>query len=136
MQKGYAQGQKSNPVMTRIMRILKANMYAYMVTIIFLLTIAVLITHTNIGVDKEKIIIITGIILSTFIAGTDTAKGERKDGWKWGIIGSLVYAVIYFTIAALTSEASLLLCTNALVMVCVMLCSGAVGGMFGINMRK
>ncbi len=136
MQKGYAQGQKSNPVMTRIMRILKANMYAYMVTIIFLLTIAVLITHTNIGVDKEKIIIITGIILSTFIAGTDTAKGERKDGWKWGIVGSLVYAVIYFTIAALTSEASLLLCTNALVMVCVMLCSGAVGGMFGINMRK
>lgn len=136
MQKGYVKGQKENPMITRMIRILKANMYAYMVTIIFLLTTAVLITHTNIGVDKEKIIIITGIILSTFIAGTDTAKGERKDGWKWGVVGSVVYAGIYFTIAALTSDASLLLCTNALVMLCVMLCSGAVGGMLGINMRK
>lgn len=111
-------------------------MYAYMVTIIFLLITAVLITHTNIGADKEKIIIITGIIVSTFIAGLDTAKGERRDGWKWGIIGALVYAGIYFAIATLTSGASLLLCTNALVMLCVMICSGAVGGMLGINMRK
>lgn len=136
MQKGYVKGQKTNQVMARVVRILKANMYAYMVTIIFLLTTAVLITHTNIGVDKEKIIIITGVILSTFISGADMAKGEKKDGWKWGIVGSSVYAVIYFTIAALTSDASLLLCTNALVMVCVMLCSGAVGGMLGINMRN
>ncbi|HHX59317.1 MAG TPA: TIGR04086 family membrane protein [Epulopiscium sp.] len=136
MQKGYPQGQKTSQMGTRIIRILKANMYAYMVTIIFLLTTAVLLTHTNMGMNKEKIIIITGIILSTFIAGTDTAKGERKDGWKWGIVGSIVYAAIYFTIAGLTSDVSLLLCTNAIVMLCVMLCSGAVGGMFGINMRK
>ncbi len=140
MQKSYVKGSKTgaktNPVTTRVARILKANMYAYMVTIIFLLTTAVLITHTNIGVDKEKIIIITGIILSTFIAGADTSKGERKDGWKWGIVGASIYAAIYFAIAAFTSEASLLLCTNALVMLCVMLCSGAVGGMLGINMKK
>lgn len=136
MQKGYSQSQKTNPIIKRTMRILKANLYAYMITIIFLLITAVLITHTNIGVDKEKIIIITGIILATFIAGTDTAKGEKKDGWKWGIIGALLYAVIYFTIAALTAEASLLLCTNAFVMLCVMVCSGAVGGMLGINMKK
>ena len=136
MQKSYAKGQKSNLTGQRLLRILKANMYAYLVTIIFLLITAVLITHTNIGIDKEKIIIITGIILSTFIAGTDTAKGEQKDGWKWGIVGSAAYAVIYFAIAMLTSKASLLLCTNALVILCVMLCSGAVGGMLGINMKK
>lgn len=136
MQKGYSQGQKTNPMIKRTMRILKANLYAYMITIIFLLITAVLITHTNMGVDKEKIIIITGIILATFIAGMDTAKGEKKDGWKWGIIGALLYAAIYFTIAALTAEASLLLCTNAFVMLCVMVCSGAVGGMLGINMKK
>lgn len=136
MQKGYSKGQKSNLVGQRTIRVLKANMYAYMVTFIFLLITAVLITHTNIGIDKEKIIIITGIIISTFIAGTDTAKGEEKDGWKWGMVGAALYAIIYFTIAALTSKASLLLCTNALVMLCVMLCSGAVGGMLGINMRK
>lgn len=136
MQKNYSQSQKENPMIRRIMRILKANLYAYMVTIIFLLITAVLITHTNIGVDKEKIIIITGIILATFIAGMDTAKGEKKDGWKWGIGGALVYAGIYFSIAAFTSEPSLLLCTNALVMLCVMVCSGTVGGMLGINMRK
>ncbi len=118
------------------MRILKANLYAYMVTIVFLLITAVLITHTNMGVDKEKIIIITGIILATFVVGMDTAKGEQTGGWKWGVMGALVYAAIYFTIAALTSGASLLLCTNSLVMLCVMLCSGTVGGMLGINMRK
>ena len=136
MEKSYGRGKKSNIAGQRIIRILKANMYAYMVTIIFLLITAVLITHTNMGVDKEKIIVITGIIISTFIAGTDTAKGEEKDGWKWGIVGALVYGAIYFTIAMLTSEPSLLLRTNALVMLCVMLCSGGVGGMLGINMRK
>lgn len=120
----------------RVLRVVKANVYAYMVTVIFLLITAVLITHTNIGVEKEKIIIITGIIISTFIAGLDTAKGEKRNGWKWGIVGSAIYAVIYFGIAAVTSDASLLLCANALVMLCVMLCSGAVGGMLGINMRK
>lgn len=136
MQKTYLQGQKTRPILRRALGILKANLYAYMVTIIFLLITAVLITHTNMGSDKEKIIIITGIILATFIAGMDTAKGEKKDGWKWGIIGALVYGGIYFAIAAFTSEPSLLLCTNALVMLCVMLCSGTVGGMIGINMKK
>lgn len=136
MGKGYSKGQKPNTVGSRIVRIAKANMYAYMLTVIFLLITAVLITHTNIGVDKEKIIIITGVIMSTFISGLDTAKGESQNGWKWGMVGSLVYAVIYFGISAITSDASLLLCANGLVMLCVMLCSGAVGGMLGINVRK
>lgn len=136
MQKSYGQGKKINPVSGRVVRILKANMYAYMVTIIFLLMTAVLMTHTNMGMDKENIIIITGIIISTFIAGADTAKGEKKDGWKWGMVGALVYGVIYFAIATLSSDTSLLLSANVLVILCVMLCSGAVGGMLGINIRK
>jgi len=136
MQKGYAQGKKVQQVASRPMRILKANMYAYMVTVIFLLMTAVLITHTNMGMNREKTIIIIGIVISAFIAGADTAKGENKNGWRWGILGAGVYGLIYFTIALLTSKASLLLCTNSLVMVCVMICSGAVGGMFSINLKK
>ncbi len=136
MQKGYPQGKKVKQVGNRPGRILKANMFAYMVTVIFLLITAIVITHTNIGMDKEKIIIITGIIISSFIAGADTAKGEIKNGWRWGMIGSGVYGLIYFTIALVTSKASLLLCTNSLVMICIMLCSGAVGGMVTINMKK
>lgn len=121
---------------SRPVRILKANMYAYMVTIIFLLTTAILITHTNMGADKEKMIIIIGIVISTFIAGADTTKGESKNGWRWGVLGAGVYGAIYFTIALLTSKSSLLLCTNSLVMLCIMLVSGAVAGMITINLKK
>lgn len=136
MQKGYLQGKKVQQVGNRPVRILKANMYAYMVTVIFLLITAILITHTNIGMDKEKAIIIIGIAISTFIAGADTAKGESKNGWRWGMLGAAIYGLIYFTIALLTSKSSLLLCTNSLVMIFIMLCSGAVGGMVAINMKK
>ena len=136
MQKGYTQGKKVQQASNRPVRILKANMYAYMVTVIFLLITAVLITHTNIGMDKEKAIIIIGIVISAFIAGADTAKGENKNGWRWGTLGAAIYGLIYFTIALLTSKSSLLLCTNSLVMIGIMLSSGAVGGMVGINMKK
>lgn len=136
MEKDYLRGQKADSVVARILRIGKANMYAYMVTIIFLLLTAVLITHTNIGMEKEKIIIITGIIISSFIAGLDTARGESKNGWKWGIVGALVYGAIYFAIAMAASGASLLICMNSFIMLCIMACSGAVGGMLGINISK
>lgn len=136
MEKGYLKGKKVQQVGSRPLRILKANMYAYMVTTIFLLITAILMTHTSMGMEKEKLIIIIGVMLSTFIAGADTAKGEIKNGWRWGILGAGVYGLIYFTVALLTSKSSLLLCTNSLVMIGVMLCSGAVGGMVAINMKK
>lgn len=127
---------QNNQVKSRPLRILKANMYSYIVTVIFLLITAMLMTYTDIGLDKEKGIILLGVILSSFIAGSDTARGENKNGWRWGMLGSAIYGVIYFMIAMLTSKGSLLLCTNSLVMLCVMLCSGAVGGMIAINMKK
>lgn len=136
MEKGYLKGKKVQQVGSRPLRILKANMYAYMVTTIFLLITAILMTHTSMGMEKERLIIIIGVMLSTFIAGADTAKGEIKNGWRWGILGAAMYGLIYFTIALLTSKSSLLLSTNSLVMICVMLCSGAVGGMVTINMKK
>lgn len=136
MQKSYIQGKKVQQSINRPMKILKANMYAYMVTVIFLLIAAILITHTNIGMDKEKLIIIIGIMISAFIAGANTAKGEKKNGWRWGILGATIYGLIYFLIAFLATRSSLLLCTNSLVMACVMICSGSVGGMVAINMKK
>lgn len=136
MEKGYLKGKKVQQVGSRPLRILKANMYAYMVTTVFLLITAILMTHTSMGMGKERLIIIIGVMLSTFIAGADTAKGEIKNGWRWGILGAGMYGLIYFTVALLASKSSLLLCTNSLVMICIMLCSGAVGGMVAINMKK
>lgn len=130
------QGKKTKQATSRPIRILKANIYSYMVTIIFLLITALLMTYTDMGIEKERWIILLGVVFSSFIAGSDTARGENRNGWKWGICGSAVYAIIYFMIAILTAKRSLLLSTNSLVMLGVMLCSGAVGGMIAINMKK
>lgn len=120
---------------SRIINIIKGNVYAYMLTLVFLIAGALLLTYTDMSESKLNWLIFIGVILSSMIVGCDTAKQEKSDGWKWGLIGGISYAVIYM-IVSMISDRSLRVDKEGVIILILCLVGGILGGMIGINKKK
>ncbi|OOO00204.1 MAG: hypothetical protein ATN35_08555 [Epulopiscium sp. Nele67-Bin004] len=88
---------------TIIFTAIKASAMAYVVTAIFIILGSVLLTYTDLGESVEKWVILVGIMASAGLAGFDMAKIENKNGYKWGIIGGIVYLTIFILMLTFTN---------------------------------
>ncbi|NLM12715.1 MAG: TIGR04086 family membrane protein [Epulopiscium sp.] len=119
----------------RIITLLKANIVAYMITAIFFIGSALLLTYTSLPESSIPAIAIVTTIISVLVAGYDTAKGAPSKGWLWGLIAGLVYAVILIIVSTTVGK-ELMMTRNTATLLIMAGAGGTLGGMIGINVKK
>ncbi len=119
-----------------VMTLIKANIMAYVVTAIFILFGSILLTYTNVSCDVENWLVMLGIILSSFLAGFDTAKVEARNGYKWGVIGGALYFVLFLILGTLTGSLKTIAPGNLFLIVIVVILSSAIAGIVSVNFEK
>ncbi|NLK96621.1 TIGR04086 family membrane protein [Defluviitalea saccharophila] len=133
---------KPKPVQTmnktsewRIITLLKANIIAYMITAIFFIGSALLLTYTSLPESSIPAIAIVTTIISVLVAGFDTAKGAPSKGWLWGLAAGLVYAVILIAVSSTVGK-ELMMTRSTATLLIMAGAGGTLGGMIGINVKK
>lgn len=71
---------------------------------------------------------------SAFIGGCVSGKRAGNKGWYYGCLTGLVYGVTLLVIGFLALDSSLSL--GDLTLIATVFAGGAIGGMFGVNLKK
>lgn len=116
-----------------VMTMLKANVMAYVVTAIFVLFSSILLTYTQLGAQFEGMIVMLGIIASSFLAGFDTAKIDDRNGYKWGAIGGSLYFVVFLVLGTLIEKLNNVAPSMIFLIAFVVLISSTIAGMISVN---
>ena len=130
------QANFTNPEKNAVaLKILTSLFIAFAISIILLLSYALLITYTDFGDKNLNLVILSINIISVIIAGSDAAKIFKKNGWLWGMLMGFIYAFILNMIGLIILKKNIFTSGNMTnFLICVS--SGAVGGIIGINLKK
>ncbi len=113
---------------------LKGVLYACLFTVVIFLIAAVLLSYTSLPEEAVPVISTAVKIIGAFISGFVPAKRSGNRGILTGAASGFLYILFIWLIAALTSE-GLHFGVNLLTMAAICTITGAVGGIFGVNLR-
>ena len=112
----------------------KGVLIAVLVTVVVFLISAVLLSYTSLPEESIPVISTSVKLIGALVAGFVPAKKSGNRGIITGAISGLLYILIIWLIASITSSGAVFgvsfFTTAAL---CVV--SGALGGIFGVNLR-
>jgi len=115
--------------------LLSGVLIAYVITGAAFICCALALTYTNFKESTVPMVVTITCVVSSAIAGFDTARSARGRGWLWGLIGGFAYAVIFVFLGKIMSESfSFDMRTLTLVALCI--ACGGLGGIIGINLKK
>lgn len=115
--------------------LLLSTFIAYAITIICFIFYAILLTYSQITENYLSLIVTIITVLSVFISGFETAKKVNNKGLFWGGLAGLIYASLLLIVGYSFSD-SFTIDLKSFFLVLLMLLSGSVGGIFGINLKK
>lgn len=118
---------------TIITTMIRANVMAYVLTASFVLLASLILTYTEMSPKLEGIIVILGIIASSFLAGFDTAKVEQRNGYKWGAIGGVVYFVTFLILGTMIQKLDQVAPGMILMLALIILITSTIAGMISVN---
>lgn len=119
-----------------IVTLVKSNMIGYALTAIFVIFAAILLTYTNLAEGFEKWIVLLGVIASSGLVGSDTAKTQGKQGYKWGAVGGASYLLIFVILAFLLGGATGMSTGYVLTVAILTLISSSLAGIVTISTKK
>lgn len=111
----------------RIRTILKALLFAYLITGIYLVLLALLLFWLDAG---EKVIsagILLGYVLSSFAGGFMAGHIQKRKRYLWGLLAGSLYGGVLFLVSVICSGRWDLSLSHALTV--MLMCMG--GGMLG-----
>lgn len=107
----------------------------YALTFIFIIGYALILTYTNINDTYIMFVTLLGTIVSVVYVGYRFAVNAESKGMLWGILGGILYCVVFVSIGVLLSDNYSF--DKKIVFIFVFsLLSGAIGGIIGINNKK
>lgn len=113
---------------------LKGIIYAILFTVVVFLISAILLSYTSLPEDAIPVISTAVKLIGACISGFIPAKKSGNRGIITGAVSGLLYILIIWLIASITSSDAVFgvsFFTTAVL--CVV--SGALGGIFGVNLR-
>lgn len=116
-----------------IVRVVKGSIFAILITAIFLLIYAILLTSTNISENTMTAVVITVSGVSILI-GSSISSFKIK---KQGIINGALVGLIYITALYLFSSIIFVgfsLNLSSIIMIIVSIFTGMIGGIIGVNL--
>ena len=116
-----------------IVRIVKGSIFAILITVVFLLIYAILLTSTNIAETTMTAVVITISGVSILI-GSSISSFKIK---KQGIINGALVGLIYITAIYLLSSnifVGFAIDISSIIMIAVSIFTGMIGGIIGVNL--
>ncbi|MCL2620361.1 MAG: TIGR04086 family membrane protein [Defluviitaleaceae bacterium] len=127
--------KKFNVSKEQVLGVVLGVIIAYAITAIGFIATAIAITYTNLSEGALPAIVMVTCVVSVMFAGFDASKKAHKNGWAWGMVAGLVYAIVFITIIIITSD-GFNFDSRKLLLLALSLVGGGIGGAIGINFRK
>lgn len=118
-----------------MVHMLKGLLTGYIVTFIVLIIFAFILTFTDFPEKLIHTAVTIATIISILMASSSTGRNSRNMGWLNGGIAGLVYMVILYALGS-ALYVGFMIDGNVLSMAAIGVCTGAVGGVIGINLKK
>lgn len=117
-----------------MIKIIKGSIISIILSMIFMMFYAILLSNTNISEDTMEtvLIIISGI--SILIGSSLSTKKLKKHGMLNGGIVGLIYMMFLYIVSSIILM-NFKLNLNAIVMTSVGILTGMIGGVIGINVK-
>ena len=126
---------EESEVKKNIIRIIKGSVFAIILSVVFLLIYALVLTYTDIS-ESTIIPVVTVIVgISILIGSMVSVRKIRKNGLLNGGIVGLIYVIaLYITSSMCLVGFSITL--NSLIVLIVGILTGMVGGIIGVNLYR
>lgn len=114
--------------------VIKGTVLSYIATLVLFVIFAIILTFADFP-DKfvQGAVIITTVI-SLLLGGTVAGRSARSMGWASGLIMGTLYMVILYVLGGIINR-NFTVDSNMLILFCIGIVSGAIGGMIGINIK-
>lgn len=113
---------------------LKGIIYAILFTVVVFLISAILLSYTSLPEDSIPVISTAVKLIGAAVSGFVPAKRSGNRGIITGAASGLLYILIIVITAALTTQESVF-GMNVLTTALLCILSGALGGIFGVNLH-
>lgn len=113
---------------------LKGVIISIILTLLFLFIFANVLTYTNISECTISPVIITITAISILIGSSLATIKIKKNGVINGALLGFIYISIIYMISSI-SKTGFILNFSSLIMMCISLISGAIGGIVGVNLK-
>lgn len=113
----------------------KGTIFAYFITLLVFMVYGVLITYTDITEKNMQIVVMLTTVISVLISGFLSAKGINSKGLLLGALAGIVYFVILLMVAFCVLP-TIQFNPKLIMLLILSICSGGVGGIIGINLKK
>ena len=118
-----------------IVNLIRGTVISILLTLIFLMVYAVLLSYTNISEDTMTpvILVITGVCI--LIGSSISSINLKKQGMINGGLVGLIYVLFLYVISSIFLS-GFALTTKTIWMLIIGIVTGMIGGIIGINMKR
>lgn len=113
----------------------KGTVFAYFITLVVFIIYGALLTYTNMTEENLQMVVMITTVFSVLVSGFISARGVSSKGLLFGMLAGLVYAIIMIMIGFCVLP--VINFSFKLLMIFILsICSGGVGGIIGINLKR
>jgi len=123
-----------NEMLENGVRIIKGSITSIVVTLIFLLIFAFLLTYTNIQESLINPVIIVVTAISILLGSSISTMKIKKNGFLNGACVGIIYILTIYLISSLTGT-GFSLEINSIIMIISSIIAGMIGGIIGVNLK-
>lgn len=130
MNKSLIAGEKMNK---NVIKVIKGSLFSIIISIIFLLIYASLLTYTNISETTMTPVVITISGISILIGSSISSFKIKKQGMLNGALVGLIYMLFIYILSSILIT-GFMVDTNSIIMIAVGMVAGMIGGIIGVNL--
>lgn len=113
----------------------KGTVFAYFITLVVFIIYGALLTYTNMTEENLQMVVMITTVFSVLISGFISARGVSSKGLLFGMLAGAIYAIIMIMIGFCVLP--VINFNLKLLMIFILsICSGGVGGIVGINLKR
>lgn len=113
----------------------KGVIIAYFITVTVFIIYGALLTYTEITEKNIQMVTMVTTVISVLVAGFISARGVSSKGLIYGMVSGVIYSLIMFMISICILP-KIQLNSKIIMIIILSICSGGIGGIIGINMKK
>ncbi len=119
----------------KLFNAIRSLFFGYTITFLIIIVYSLLLTYTNMTDKYIMFVVLTTTILSTALVGYQFARDAESRGIIWGILGGLLYGVMFIILGFFAAETYKFDSKTLFVMLFSVI-AGGMGGIIGINNKK
>ena len=128
------QGNNDN-LKANIIRIIKGSLLSIIVSVIFLIIFAMLLTYTSLSENTITPVVLAIVGLSILLGSYLSTKKINKKGILNGAMVGIIYMLILYIISSVIFMDFLINASSIIMIICGII-AGIIGGIVGVNTNK